>query len=593
MSKRVLRRSAIQKQWPSKRTEPRPGSRRQRHETASARPTPSVGKLGLIVESSDDAIITKTLDSKITSWNRGAERLYGYKAKEAIGRSISLIIPPERGGEMAEILSRIGRGERIEHFETIRLKKNGERVEISVTISPLHDAAGKTIGASAIARDISKQKLREKETTEKLEATAEILGQRAAQRTGILNLLHEVASAANRADTFEEAVEFVLRRVSEHNGWCFGHVFIPVEDSPEELRPLNVYYEQAPGRFAQFCAATLKTTVHLGHGLPGQVYATGKPSWTNDVAADLEARRAQIADALDVKTGMAFPVLVGSEVVAVLEFFADQAFVPEQAALDAMASIGVQLGFVAERIRLRRHESELAHASRVSTLGELVANLTHELGQPLAAISNFVGGAVRRLQSRPEVDPKVLERLKQAAELTQQAAGIVNTMRDFVRKKEIRFHRLDMNTIVRRTAGLVAAEARHRGIGLELHLAPTLPHVKGASVQIEQILLNLMMNAIEATQGVPDPCRLAIHTFENEMHEVETTVSDTGRGVPTEIAERMFEPFVSSKAEGLGMGLSIARSIIETHHGRLWGEHNPERGMTFHMTLPIADAEHE
>ncbi|MDX1487970.1 MAG: PAS domain S-box protein [Acidiferrobacterales bacterium] len=577
MSKRELRRSQLQKQWPTKRAESRPGSRNRR-DTAGTEPSSSVGKLGLIVESSNDAIVTKTLDGTITSWNRGAERLYGYKAKEAIGRLISLIIPPERSDEMAEILSRIGRGERIEHFETIRMKKGGERIEISVTISPLYDATGKTIGASAIARDIREQKLREKE-----------LEQRIAERTSILNLLRSVASAANKADTFEEAVEFVLRRVSEHNGWCFGHVFVPVENSPEELRALDVYYEQAPGRFAPFCAATLKTTVQRGQGLPGQVYATGKPGWTNDVAADLEARRARIADRLDVATGMAFPILVGSDVVAVLEFFADRAFVPDEATLDAMASVGVQLGLVAERIRLRRHEAELAHASRVSTLGELVANLTHELGQPLAAIANYVGGAVRRLQSHPEVDPKVLKRLKQAAELTQQAAGIVNTMRDFVRKKEIRFESLDMNAVVRRTAGLVAAEARHSGVEVELQTAPTLPRVKAAGVQIEQILLNLMINAIEAMQGEPGPRRLTVRTFENGMHEVETAVRDTGQGVSAEIVDRMFEPFVSSKSEGLGMGLSIARSIVETHHGRLWAERNPERGMTFHMTLPVVE----
>lgn len=584
MVKRAQRQKATERTQSTKRSEGQGGFLH-----SSAR----VGEVGAIVESSDDAITTKTLDGTITSWNAGAERLYGYKAKEVIGRSINLIIPPERSSEMADILSRIGRAERIEHFETIRLKKSGERVEVSVTISPLRDATGKTVGASAIARDISEQKLKEKETTDRLETTAEILGQQAAERTSILNVLHEVASAANKADTFEEAVEFVLRRVSEHNGWCFGHVFVPLENSPEELRPLNVYYEKAPARFAPFCAAMLNTTVRRGYGLPGQVYATGKPSWTNNVAADFRARKVQATDTVDVKTGVAFPVLVGSDVVAVLEFFADQAFVPEQTTLDAMASVGVQLGFVAERIRLRHHEAELAHASRVSTLGELVANLTHELGQPLAAIANYVGGAVRRLQSHPEVDPKVLERLKQAAELTQQAAGIVNTMRDFVRKKEVRFDRLDMSTIVRRTAGLVSAEARHRGIELELRPAPTLPRVKGAGVQIEQTLLNLMMNAIEAMQDEPEPRRLAIYTFENEMDELETTVSDTGRAVPAEIAERMFEPFVSNKAEGLGMGLSIARSIVERHHGRLWAEHNPDRGMTFHMTLPIADAEHE
>ncbi|MDX1488921.1 MAG: PAS domain S-box protein, partial [Acidiferrobacterales bacterium] len=201
MSKRVLRPSATQKQWPTKHTELRGGSRRQRREAASAQPPPSVDKLGPIVESSDDAIITKTLDGKITSWNRGAQRLYGYKVKEVIGHSIDLIIPPERSGEIREILTRIGRGERIEHFETIRLKKSGERVEVSVTISPLRNSFGKTVGASAIARDISKRKLREKETTEKLEATAEVLGQRAAQHTNSLNLLHEVSSAANKADT--------------------------------------------------------------------------------------------------------------------------------------------------------------------------------------------------------------------------------------------------------------------------------------------------------------------------------------------------------------------------------------------------------
>lgn len=240
--------------------------------------------------------------------------------------------------------------------------------------------------------------------------------------------------------------------------------------------------------------------------------------------------------------------------------------------------------------RLRQREADLAHFSRLTTMGEMAAGLAHELNQPLAAIANYAGGCVRRLHSGIGADPKILlQPIEQIGAEAVRAGEIIRRLREFVRKGETQRSGADINRLIAEALTLVRPESRQRNITLVLELARDLPEVLVDAIQIEQVIVNLARNAVEAMSGNGWPRRkLTIRSSLIEDGMVEVAVSDTGVGMQEEEARRLFYPFFTTKTTGMGMGLSISRSIIEAHEGRLWSMLNPEGGMTFRFTLPLA-----
>lgn len=240
--------------------------------------------------------------------------------------------------------------------------------------------------------------------------------------------------------------------------------------------------------------------------------------------------------------------------------------------------------------QLRQREADLAHFSRLTTMGEMAAGLAHELNQPLAAISNYAGGCVRRLRADIVADPKILlHPMEQIGAEAVRAGEIIRRLREFVRKGETQRSGADINRLIAEALTLVRPESRQRNITLTLEVARDLPEVMVDAIQIEQVIVNLARNAIEAMSGDGWARRkLIIRSALAEEGMVEVAVSDTGVGMREEEAKRLFYPFFTTKPTGMGMGLSISRSIIEAHEGRLWSTPNPEGGMTFRFTLPLA-----
>lgn len=237
----------------------------------------------------------------------------------------------------------------------------------------------------------------------------------------------------------------------------------------------------------------------------------------------------------------------------------------------------------------RRHQSELAHVARLNTMGEMASMLAHELNQPLAAIVNYTQGCVRRLRSGVG-DPSdlcaVMDEVRGQAE---RAGEIIRRLRRFVSKGEPRTAEADINNLVREVAGLADPEARQNGVEICLELAEGLGTVQVDAIQIQQVILNLVRNGIDAMSGAGlDKRVLHIRTSPAETgDEIEVAVSDSGIGIPPEIAEEIFSPFFTTKTKGMGVGLSFSRSLIEAHGGRLSMTPNPERGVTFRFTLPM------
>jgi PAS domain S-box-containing protein len=235
----------------------------------------------------------------------------------------------------------------------------------------------------------------------------------------------------------------------------------------------------------------------------------------------------------------------------------------------------------------RRHREELARVSRVATMGELTASLAHELNQPLSAIISNAQ-ASRRFLAGEEPDVQELrEALQDIIEDGKRAADVIRGLRALLQKGDIERRILDLNEVIREVAALMHGELVANSIRLRLDLTSALPPVVGDRIQLQQVFLNLILNGSDAMKNVEAAHReLVIRTALNGAATVEVSVRDTGHGLDPENTDRLFEPFHTTKPDGLGMGLSINRSIVEAHGGRLWATQNPEQGATFHFTLP-------
>ena len=238
--------------------------------------------------------------------------------------------------------------------------------------------------------------------------------------------------------------------------------------------------------------------------------------------------------------------------------------------------------------QLQRHQAELAHVARLSTMGEMAASLVHELNQPLHAVHNYVRGCVMRLQTMRAGDAELFAALEQVIVEANRAAEIVGRVKRFVQKRKLPFCELSVNRLVEEVGLLSKAELELRHTQLTLDLAENLPTVLGDAIQIEQVILNLLRNGLEAIDETPEDCRhLGIRTHFGEGDTVQVDVWDRGQGIDQDDLKQIFEPFFSTKPEGMGMGLEISRSIVREHGGRLWASVNRDQGCTFHVTLPV------
>jgi len=243
-----------------------------------------------------------------------------------------------------------------------------------------------------------------------------------------------------------------------------------------------------------------------------------------------------------------------------------------------------------ERERLRQLEADLAHMNRLSTMGELAASLAHEVKQPIAAARNNARAALNFLDRCPPDLGEVREALGCVVGDADRAGHIVDRVRDHIKKAPPQQDRFDLNKAVNEVIALARSEVANNGVSVQARLAEGLSPVQGDRVQLQQIVLNLILNAIEAMSSVDDGVRqLLISSEQSQADRVFVAVRDSGPGIDPEHLERVFEAFYTTKSRGIGMGLSICRSIIDAHGGRLWAEANEPRGAVFQFTLPAAE----
>ena len=261
--------------------------------------------------------------------------------------------------------------------------------------------------------------------------------------------------------------------------------------------------------------------------------------------------------------------------------------------MDVTARKQAEASAAQEREELQRKRAELAHLARVATLGELTATLAHETAQPLTAILSNSSAAIRFLDA-PEPDlQEVRETLADICQDTERAAEVIRRLRAMLKRDTPPdFTNVDLNDVIRTVEGIVRSDAVRHAVTVHLDLSPSLFPVRGDSVQLQQVMLNLMLNAFSAMSEseLDGARRLTVRANSIDGSNVLIEVQDSGTGIAPDKLESIFEPFMTSKRDGLGMGLSICRSIIERHGGKIWASNNADRGATFSATLPRSDA---
>ena len=503
-------------------------------------------RLAAIIESSDDAIVSKDLNGIITSWNAAAERLFGFKPEEIIGKSILMLIPPERQHEEPRILERIRRGERIDHYETVRRRKDGSLLDISATVSPLKDQNGKIIGASKIARDITERTQNERRRT--------------AQYT-VANLLAGSWSIA-------EAGPRVIEAVAAIGNWVSGSIWLR-NGASENLQCSITWHKDEPA-LADFAATTKTMVVAADYGLPGRVMTSRKPVWIEDLAVDPNFPRVAAATAAQLKGALAFPLVAESEVNGVLELFSPETVRPDDDLLSLMEALGSQIGLFIHRrlldaeLKRQKEAAESANAAK----DRFLATLSHELRTPLTPILIWAGGMI----NDPSLPPEVDEGLRMVCRNVELEARLIDDLLDLTRiargKLKLNLRKSNAHDLLGHAMEIVRDEISSRKLRLAVDLKAREHLVLADESRLQQVFWNLLKNASKFTPGEG---AVTVRTFNPRPHALHIEISDTGIGIEPDNLEKIFEAFEQggTRREGLGLGLAISKAIVEMHRGSI------------------------
>jgi two-component system, LuxR family, sensor kinase FixL len=486
-----------------------------------------------IVGTAVDAIVVIDGNGAIRSVNSATERLFGYAAAELIGRNVKILMPEPYAGEHDTYLAnylRTGQKKIIGiGREVVGRRKDGSMFPMDLSVGEASDG-GNSIFVGII-RDITDRK------------AAEL-----AQRESELRL-------RSILDTVPDAIVVIDAQGSIQSFSPAAERLFGYDDAEVVGRNVNIlmptpYREAHDSYIARYLRTGERRIIGIGRVVTG--------------------RR---------KDGETFPMEL-----QVGEF--------------AFAGNRYFTGFVrdlterqeAER-RIQDLQAELLHASRLSVMGQMASTMAHELNQPLTAVTNYLEAGRQLLATGAGGPERVNEMMEKAIAQTQRAGDVIRRLRGFVSKGETERRIQNLNKLVEEALALALVEARQRGVRATLELDHTLPLVLVDHVQIQQVVLNLVRNAIEAMEQV-ERRELTIGTRGvREQGIAEVIVADTGPGIAPELADRLFQPFVTTKATGMGLGLSICREIVEAHQGRLTTAPVSSGGTVFRVTLPIASRE--
>lgn len=466
------------------------------------------------------------MEGRITYVNNAFCRMVGWSEEELLGMMPPFPYwPPEDVDHLQESLSRSLAGEApIGRSETRIINRQGEYIDVSVYVSPLVDDTGKQLGWMVAMNDITEPKRIRDELRQAQER--------------FITVVDGLDSAVHVADIVTGEILFANRIFQNIFGFdIIGRISEVVTANLQPPRSALLHDPMA------LSAADLPCVL-----FDGEILDVNSNRWYH-----LHDRAIRWVDGRPVRVRIATDIT-------------------ERKNLDDLN---------------QQQKKRVEETSRLITMGEMASSLAHELNQPLSAIANYCAGCIKRLESGNFRIEDLLSALNKASGQAQRAGKIIHRMRDMVKKNDPHLHPVTLANIVEETLSLADIEARKTHTEIILELPEDLPKVIADRIMIEQVLFNLARNAIEAMTAVPiEKRKLHIAATPLDGRLIEVAVSDNGPGLAGKALEEVFAPFFTTKAEGLGIGLAICRSIVEFHQGRLWAEARPEGGTVFKFTLP-------
>ena len=523
----------------------------------------------LVVETAPDAVISIDEGGAILFANPATVRIFGYDPTELIGKPLTILMPEflrklhEKG--FSRYLATGQRHINWQGTELTALRKNGQEFPVEVSFGELTRDGHKVF--TGFIRDISERKQAEE--------------MRAAHARQIV-----VRADVSMAFGKEESLKTILGECSEaivrHLDAAFARIWTLTDDGKMlELQASAGMYTHLDGSHSR---------IPMGQFKIGMIAQERKPHLTNDVLNDPRISNRAWAEKEGMASFAGYPLCVGDRTIGVLAMFSRKQLTPDTTETLASGADLIAQGVERKRAQeaLQMTQAELARVSRLTTMGELAASIAHEVNQPLTAVTNNSNACLRLLAAgnlQPEVLRRVLEEI--VADATR-ASAVVTRIRGFIKKAPAEKNELDMNDVIQEVLTLADRELYENRVLLERRLTKALPLVLADRVQMQQVLLNLVMNGIEAMIPVTDqPRSLRVESRVDESGEILVAVRDSGTGLGS-TADRVFTPFFTTKANGMGMGLSISRSLIENHGGRLWATPNFPMGAVFSFTLPVS-----
>jgi PAS domain S-box-containing protein len=543
-----------------------------------------------IVDSTDDAIISKDPEGVITSWNRGAQALFGYTREEAVGRPMMMLIPADRADEEPRILERIARGESTDHFETVRLRKDGTRIDISVTISPIRDARGRVTGASKIARDITERKQAERKLRAQLIR---------------LDLLHQITRAIGERQDLRSIFQVVVRSVEEQLPVDFCCICLhDAADHVINVTSVGLASAELAARLAMNEDARIPIDENgLSHCIRGQLI------YEPDIAGLRFSFPERLATG-GLRALLLAPLLVESKVFGVLvcarrqpESFSsgESEFIKQLSEHVALAAHQAQIYTALQEAydELRQTQQAVMQQERLRALGQMASGIAHDINNAMSPAALY---AESLLEREPDLSPRARGYLQTIQRAIEDVTHTVARMREFYRQREpqLTLAPVRLNQMVEQVLELTRArwsdmpQQRGTAITPETDLSSALPAVMGSESEIREALTNLVFNAVDA---MPEGGVLTLRTRVSgdgpeggmEARRVVVEVSDNGGGMDEATRARCLEPFFTTKGErGTGLGLAMVYGVIQRHSAEIEIDSTAGVGTTVRLLFPVA-----
>jgi PAS domain S-box-containing protein len=530
--------------------------------------------LAAIIESSEDAIVSKTLSGIISSWNGGAERMFGYSAAEVIGRPVTMLMPPERQSEEHLILARLARGERVDHYETVRQTKDGRRIDVSLTVSPIRDSSGQIVGASKIARDITAHK--------QAQQALVTLKDELATQLADLRRLHELSTRLSSTLNLQTILEETLHTAAAIDDADMA--LLSLCDDDGKCLKLGASLGFSPKFLADI------DRVPFGTGACGKCYSEQRRVIVEDIDLDpdFEPDR-EAARKAGYRAVHSTPMI--SRTGKMIGVLSTHSRYPRRPSDRATHLIDLCARQAVEFIENARLYAEVQEADR--SKDEFLAVLAHELRNPLAPIRN----SLHILRLSGELTPagervqEVMER--QVDHLVRLVDDLLEISRISQGKIELRKESVELASVILsavETSRPLIEEARHQ---LAISIPPQPLMLDADAVRVAQIVANLLNNAAKYT----DTGGQIWLTAQQEQGQVAISVRDTGIGISPEKLPHVFDMFAQihpagrRASGGLGIGLTLVKRLAELHGGRVEAKSaGPDEGSEFTVRLPLAKA---